>query len=178
MEQNNINIIYFLIFNYDTLNSKMKEIASLFIGVALILAVVSITGAGAPSVSTNSFAEYSADIVISGGELGITSLGVDAIAATASATSNVTMAASNVASNPALTQGNWGFKVNVSSLSGLTTADATYQIDLKVNGTITDTVFVVATSSPANNERVIITFDLDTATISNQQSFVILATEV
>ncbi len=161
--------------------SFKKSAVELLAIVAIVIYVASIA-TGAPSIVSNSFANYGAEIIISGGNLTITALGVDAITYNQTTVGDtqggaVTMAnTGNPVANTALIQGYWAYKVRVQAITGSTAASIDFQIDLKVNGTITDTLFISSDGSPATGELVTLTFDLGTDLLGDQQSFVIQAT--
>ncbi len=152
------------------------------LAVAAVLVFAASISAGAPSIVTNSFANYGAEIIISGGNLTITALGVDAVASNQTTVGDsqggaVTMAnTGSPVANTALIEGYWSYKAEVQAITGSTAASTDFQIDLKVNGTITDTLFVTSDGSPITGELVTLTFDLGTATLGDEQSFVIQAT--
>ena len=51
-------------------------------------------------------------------------------------------------------------------------------VELKVNGTVVDTLYVKSDAAPATGEKVTLTYDLGTSTLGNVQSFVIQATKL
>ncbi len=161
--------------------SFKKSAVELLAVVAVIIYVASIAS-GAPSIVSNSFANYGAEVIISGGNLTITALGVDAISYNQTTVGDtqggaVTMAnTGSPVAKTALIQGYWAYKVEIQAITGSTAASTDFQIDLKVNGTITDTLFVTSDVSPVTGELVTLTFDLGTATLGDEQSFVIQAT--
>ncbi len=161
--------------------SFKKSAVELLAVVAVIIYVASIA-TGAPSIVSNSFANYGAEVIISGGNLTITALGVDAISYNQTTVGDsqggaVTMASTgSPVANTALIQGYWAYKVRIQAITGSTAVSTDFQIDLKVNGTITDTLYISSDGSPATGELVNLTFDLGTDVLGDQQSFVIQAT--
>ncbi len=152
------------------------------LAVAAVLIYAGSISAGAPSIVTNSFANYGAEVILSGGNLTITALGVDAVSYNQTKVGDtqvgaITMASTgSPAAKTALISGYWAYRVEVQAITGSTAVSTDFQIDLMVNGTITDTLFISSDGSPATGELVNLTFDLGTATLGDQQSFVILAT--
>ncbi len=161
--------------------SFQKSAVKLIAIIAVLIYAGSIS-AGAPSIVTNSFANYGAEVIISGGNLTITALGVDAISYNQTTVGDtqggaVTMAnTGSPVANTALIQGYWAYKVRIQAITGSTAASTDFQIDLKVNGTLTDTLFISSDGSPATGELITLTFDLGTELLGDQQSFVIQAT--
>ncbi len=82
----------------------------------------------------------------------------------------------NPVANTALIEGYWSYKAEVQAITGSTAVSTDFQIDLKVNGTITDTLYISSDGDPVTGELVTLTFDLGTATLGDEQSFVIQAT--
>ncbi len=168
-------------------NTKTKPIMGLTGPIAILLVVfaaAAIYTAGAPIITTNDYSQYDAEIITSGGNLTLTPKGVDAISKTIAVAggdqgTGITMsAAGNPVGNTALTKGNWGYKVEVQAITGSTPATSDFKVELKVNGTISGTLYVKSDAAPANGEKVTLTFDLGTSTLGNEQSFVIQATKL
>ena len=150
----------------------------------VVLAAAAIYTAGAPSITTNDYSQYDAEIITSGGNLTLTPKGVDALSRTQAADgatqgTGITMSSSgSPAGNTALTKGNWGYKVEVQAITGSTPAASDFMVELKVNGTVVDTLYVKSDAAPATGEKVTLTYDLGTSTLGNVQSFVIQATKL
>lgn len=161
-----------------------KTIVGQLAVLAAIVATVAITGAGAPTITTSEYAQYDAEIILSNGNLTITPKGVDAIPKDKTALGDtqgtaITMVSTgNPIGRTALTKGNWGYKAEIQAITTDTPATTDFRIDLKVNGTITGTLYVSSDASPATGEIVTLTFDLGTAALGSEQSFVILATQL
>jgi hypothetical protein len=162
----------------------MKNLLGKIIVIFCIIILTYIGIGASPSITTNDYAQYDAEIITSAGLLTLTPLGVDAISRTQGAVGDtqptaVTMSSSgNPSANTALTKGNWAYKVDVQAITGTTPALTDFQVDLKVNGTITGTLYVSSDAVPTTGELVTLTFDLGTAVLGNEQSFVIQAIEL
>jgi len=163
--------------------SKTKAVVGQLAVLAVIIGVIATTGAGAPTITSSNYAEYTAEVITSGGNLTITPKGVLATANNRAAIGDtqagaVTMSTTNPIARTALVAGNWEYRAEVEAITGVTPASATFRIDLKVNGTVTGTLYIKSDATPATGEKVSVRFDLGTANLGKEQSFVILATQL
>ncbi len=164
--------------------TRRKDITIQLAVLAVIITVVAIAGAGAPTITSSEYAQYDAEILISGGNLTITPKGVDAVASDKVAVGDtqptaVTMLSTgNPVGRTALTKGYWAYKVEIQAITGTTEASTDFQVDLMVNGTLTGTLYVQSDATPLTGELVTLSFDLGTAVLGAEQSFVIIATQL
>ena len=161
-------------------NKRVPLWAVVALLVVLIIMAVSITYA--ITASQRTFTTLFGEVIDVTTEVSITELMIDITKQSQSAVGDtpaaaVIMTTGNPEARTTITKPNWIYQIEIDCITGTTPASITFKVDLYINSTLSNTLYVASDAVPDTGEKATCKFDIG-ADLSNTASYMIVVTEV
>lgn len=154
----------------------------LWVVLLLMVALLAVSITYAVTANQRTFTTLFGEVIDVTTEVSITELMIDIAKQSQSAVGDtpataVTMTSGNPTAQTTITKPNWLYQVELECITGTTPASTTFKVDLYINSTLSNTLYVASDADPATGEQATCKFDIG-ADLSNTASYMMVVTEV